>query len=73
MADGNIHNFIFTDRFCTNHQGMTKVGKGGMWKVINKGRQRRWMCDACYSRLLEKRNAKANSNLPSNNAVHDTV
>jgi len=33
-------------RYCTNC-GLNRNSVGGFWKVISKGKQRRWVCKPC--------------------------
>ena len=40
-------------RYCTNCNS-TRPAEGGVWKILNNGRNRRWKCQSCYEKNIAR-------------------
>jgi hypothetical protein len=48
---------ITGSRWCGQCQ-MNRTVEGGVWKSLNGGQRRRWMCSSCIQRQVERREEK---------------
>lgn len=48
---------ITGSRWCGQCQ-MNRTVEGGVWKSLNGGQRRRWMCSSCTQRQVERREEK---------------